>query len=62
MDQEIQMPSARMVAEAMATLLAGKLADQAAREIVLSREEAALCLGLAEGIAESLAHEAGETD
>ena len=44
MDQEVQMPSARMVAEAMATVLAGKLADQA------------------EGIAESLAHEAGQAD
>ena len=62
MDQEVQMPSARMVAEAMATVLAGKLADQAASEIVLSREEAALCLGLAEGIGESHAHEAGQAD
>ena len=31
-----------------------KLADQAAGEIVLTREEAALCLGLADGVVENL--------
>ena len=44
MDQEVQMPSARMVAEAMATVLAGKLADQAASEIVLARTRRSMYL------------------
>jgi hypothetical protein len=42
------MPSALQVAQAVSAVLGKKLADQSASEIVLTREEAALCLGLAE--------------
>jgi hypothetical protein len=48
------MPSALQVAQAVSAVLGKKLADQSASEIVLTREEAALCLGLAEGVAENL--------
>jgi hypothetical protein len=48
------MPSALQVAQAMSAVLGKKLADQSASEIVLTREEAALCLGLAEGVVENL--------
>ncbi len=48
------MPSARQVAEAVAQVLRAKLADHDAETISLTRTEAALCLGLAEGVAESL--------
>jgi hypothetical protein len=47
------MPSALQVAQAVSAVLGKKLADQSASEIVLTREEAALCLGLAEGVAEN---------
>jgi hypothetical protein len=49
------MPSALHVAQAVSVVLGKKLADQTASEIILTREEAALCLGLAEGVAENLA-------
>ncbi|AKM12233.1 hypothetical protein [Croceicoccus naphthovorans] len=48
------MPSALQVAEAVAKVLGTKLADLSAERIDLDREEAALCLGLAEGVIESL--------
>ncbi|MDF8335728.1 hypothetical protein [Novosphingobium cyanobacteriorum] len=48
------MPSALQVARAVSVVLGRKLADQAAGEIVLTREEAALCLGLADGVVENL--------
>lgn len=54
MDNRGEMPSALQVARAVSVVLGKKLADQAASEIVLTREEAALCLGLAEGVAENL--------
>jgi len=48
------MPSALQVASAMAQALRTKLAVFGAEEIMLTREEAALCLGLAEGVSEQL--------
>ena len=54
MDNRGEMPSALQVARAVSVVLGRKLADQAADEIVLTREEAALCLGLAEGVVENL--------
>ncbi|MCL4673089.1 MAG: hypothetical protein KJZ64_09175 [Sphingomonadaceae bacterium] len=48
------MPTALQVAEAIAKVLGTKLADLSAERIDLDREEAALCLGLAEGVIESL--------
>jgi hypothetical protein len=48
------MPSALQVSRAMTEVLRAKLSVLAAEEITLSREEAALCLGLAEGVTESL--------
>ena len=44
------MPTALQVAEAVARVLGAKLADLSAERIDLDREEAALCLGLAEGV------------
>lgn len=52
------MPSALQVARAMTQVLRTKLAVYGAEEITLSREEAALCLGLAEGVTESLEQDA----
>ena len=62
MSNDDAMPSALQVAEAMAQVLRRKLADHIAQEIVLTRDEAALCLGLAEGVAENLAssHDPGD--
>ncbi|GEO01907.1 MULTISPECIES: hypothetical protein [Sphingomonadaceae] len=54
-----QMPSALQVARAMTQVLRTKLAVYGAEEITLTREEAALCLGLAEGISEHLELEEG---
>ena len=54
------MPSALQVARAMSAVLGRKLADQAAGEIVLTREEAALCLGLADGVIEHLEQDDGK--
>ncbi|MBC2653730.1 hypothetical protein H7F50_11010 [Novosphingobium flavum] len=52
------MPSALQVARAMTEVLRAKLSVLAAEEITLTREEAALCLGLAEGVSESLERDA----
>ena len=62
MSNDDAMPSALQVAEAMAQVLRRKLADHIAQEIVLTRDEAALCLGLAEGVAENLggSHDPGD--
>ena len=54
MDDRGEMPSALQIARAMSVVLGKKLADQSASEIVLTRDEAALCLGLAEGVVENL--------
>jgi len=56
-EQDREMPSALALARAMAGLLTTKLDDYAAASIVLTREEAALCLGLISGIAENLERE-----
>jgi hypothetical protein len=53
------MPSALQVAEAIAKVLRTKLADLSAEPIELDREDAALCLGLAEGVIDSLMDEGG---
>lgn len=58
MQHEAAMPDAQMIAEAMAQMLKAKLAVFDAEQIVLTREEAALCLGLAEGVAELARREA----
>ena len=52
------MPSALQVARAMTEVLRAKLSVLDAEQITLTREEAALCLGLAEGVGESLEQEA----
>lgn len=52
------MPIALQVAHAVAQVLRKKLAALGAEEITLTREEAALCLGLAEGVSESLERDA----
>lgn len=54
MAAEPQMPSALQVAEALSQVLQKKLGDPAAEQVVLSREEAALCLGLVNGVVENL--------
>jgi hypothetical protein len=54
MADDSDMPSALQVARAVSVVLGRKLADQSASKIVLTREEAALCLGLAQGVAENL--------
>lgn len=48
------MPSALQVAEALSQVLQKKLGDPTAEQVVLSREEAALCLGLVNGVVENL--------
>ena len=60
MPQDNPMPSALQVAQAVSAVLGKKLADHGASEIILTREEAALCLGLAEGVAQNLGQ--GELD
>ena len=45
MTERPEMPSALRVARALSQVLRAKLADQQAEKIVLSRVEAALCLG-----------------
>ena len=52
------MPSALHVARAMGQVLRAKLSALGTEEITLTREEAALCLGLAEGVTESLERDA----
>lgn len=54
MAAEPQMPSALQVAEALSQVLQKKLGDPAAEQVVLTREEAALCLGLVNGVVENL--------
>lgn len=54
MDSQSPFPDALQVARAMVQVLRTKLAVFDAEEITLTREEAALCLGLAEGVAENL--------
>jgi hypothetical protein len=49
-----EMPSALQIAQALSQVLRAKLADHRAETICLSREEAALCLGIADGVAENL--------
>lgn len=51
------MPSALDVARALSSVLAMKLDDLDATSIVLDREEAAMCLGLINGIVESIERE-----
>ena len=59
MANDLPMPSALQVAQAIARVLGTKLADLSAERIELDREEAALCLGLAEGVIDSLKDEGG---
>ena len=54
MPEPRMMPSALQVARAMAQVLRTKLGVLDTEEIMLTREEAALCLGLAEGVSEHL--------
>ncbi len=56
------MPTALQVAEAIAKVLGAKLADLSAERIDLDREEAALCLGLAEGVIDSLKAESDHAE
>lgn len=58
MAESQHMPSALQVARAMAEVLRAKLSVLDAEKITLTREEAALCLGLAEGVTESLERDA----
>lgn len=58
MDEDKIMLSALQVAEALSKVLAAKLADFDAEQIVLNRDEAALCLGLVNGLVETLEAEA----
>jgi len=58
MEEDRIMPSALQLARAMSKVLSAKLADFDAERIELRRDEAALCLGLIEGAAESLEAEA----
>lgn len=62
MSNDNVMPSALQVARAVSVVLGRKLADQTADEIMLTREEAALCLGLADGVVENLEQSEGERD
>lgn len=54
MNDQPPFPDALQVARAVAQVLRTKLDVFDAEEITLTREEAALCLGLAEGVTESL--------
>lgn len=54
MDDRPPFPVALQVARATAQVLRTKLTVFDAEEITLTREEAALCLGLAEGVVEEL--------
>ncbi|MBA4355860.1 MAG: hypothetical protein C0409_14335 [Novosphingobium sp.] len=58
MEPDRQMPSALTVARTLSSILAEKLSDCDAASIVLERDEAALCLGVINGIVESLEREA----
>lgn len=59
MDNQPPFPDALQVARAIGQVLRTKLDVFDAEEITLTREEAALCLGLAEGISEHLELEEG---
>jgi hypothetical protein len=48
------MPSPLEITRALASVLETKLADPSAERIELSRDEAALCLGVINGVAENL--------
>ena len=54
MEPDPKMPSALAVAQALSSVLTAKLANLAAERIVLSRDEAALCLSVIDGIVENL--------
>ena len=54
MEQDQKMPSALAVARALSGVLTAKLANLTAERIDLSRDEAALCLGVVDGIVENL--------
>jgi len=54
MEKDRIMPSALQLARAMSKVLSAKLADFDAERIELSRDEAALCLGLVDGVLENL--------
>ena len=54
MPEPRMMPSALQVARAMAQVLRTKLGVLDTEEIRLTREEAALCLGLVNGVVEKL--------
>lgn len=54
MREKTSMPSPLEIARALTSLLEAKLADPSAERIKLSREEAALCLGVINGVAENL--------
>lgn len=54
MDDRSPFPDALQVARAIGQVLRTKLDVFDAAEITLTREEAALCLGLAEGLVEEL--------
>ena len=54
MDDRSPFPDALQVARAVTQVLLTKLGELDAEEITLTREEAALCLGLAEGVTENL--------
>ena len=53
--EKTAMPSPLEIARALASVLEAKLADPSTVRIELSREEAALCLGVINGVAENLA-------
>lgn len=60
MEKDRIMPSALQVAQALSEMLAAKLADHGAEHIELSRDEAALCLGLVNGVVENLEAEGAD--
>ena len=57
MEKDRIMPSALQLARAMSKVLSAKLADFDAQRIELSRDGAALCLGLVDGVLENLEEE-----
>lgn len=54
MEKDRNMPSALEIARALSRVLDTKLADFGAERIELDRKEAALCLGLVNGVVERL--------
>ena len=53
--EKTSMPSPLEIARALGSVLEARLADPSAELIELSREEAALCLGVINGVAENRA-------